>query len=294
MQELQIRASNGTLAHNAEKSPAKVNFDAGWMMEPKYDGWWIAAKIDADKVTLYARSGNVPPGRLPLVEAELLANFPADTWLVGEAVAIRYTADGHVINEWGAAQTALTTHGVSPLHKKVTFMVFDLLAHRGIDARTLGFEGRRKLLEKAFDGKGMTATQLSVCMPASKVTHKKLVAIGFEGSMFKRQDAPYAAGKRGHGAAKWKHEATEDVVVMGFEAGKDVGAVVFGQFKDGELVKRGTCKRKPDLIPTPDLMEWGGKVFELKHNGAMPSGALRHPSMERIRDDKAAKECVWA
>ncbi len=82
---------------------------------------------------------------------------------------------------------------------------------------------------------------------------------------------------------------------MGFEPGRDVGAVVLGQFKDGKLVRRAAAKRKPDLIPTPDLMKWFGTVVETEHNGVFPdSGSLRHPRMLRLREDKPASECVWA
>lgn len=293
MLELRTRASNGTLAHNADRTPAKVTYDGKWAMEPKLDGWRLFAEVREDSVRFYTRSGNQPVGKLPAVEAELLAHFPVGTWLDGEAVAIRFNPDGTVVNEWGSAQSALTKGGVNAAAAKITFMVFDLLAHAGIDARTLPYSTRRSLLVKAFAEKEMGKVQLVASFPASVERHAALVRIGFEGSMFKRLDAPYASGHRGRGQAKSKHEATEDVVVMGFEAGKDVGAVVFGQFKDGKLVERGACKRKPDLIPTPDLMAWAGKVLEVKHNGVMPSGALRHPSMERIRDDKGAEQCLW-
>jgi bifunctional non-homologous end joining protein LigD len=289
--EMLTRALNGTLAHNAEGIDAAPNGE--WAVEAKYDGWRLLAEVREDKVCFYSRSGNDYSGKLPAVEADLLAMLPPGSWVDGEAVAIKLLPDGKVVNEWGTAQSVLTKGGANMASNLITFVVFDLLAHRGIDARPLAFSKRRDLLTRIFEKHTPTHCQLSMTLPTTVKNHDALVRMGFEGSMWKRLDAPYASGKRGHGQAKWKHAATEDVVIMGFESGKDVGAVVFGQFKDGKLVQRGTCKRKPDLIPTPDLMAWAGKVIELKHNGVMPSGALRHPSMERIRDDKGAEQCLW-
>jgi bifunctional non-homologous end joining protein LigD len=292
--EMILQAANGTLAHKGEGTT--VAPAAGeWAIEPKYDGWWLAAHVREDRVDFYARSGNRYNGRLKLIEAELLANFPADTVLAGEAVAIRMTPDGRAESDWGKAQSVLTTtKGVkNPFEGLITFMVFDLLAHGGLDIRSLGYAKRRAALERTINGKGMKRVALTPSFSPDKMTHAQLVQIGFEGSMWKRLDAPFASGFRGRGLLKWKHEATEDVVIMGFEAGRDVGAVVFGQFRDGELVRRGTFKRKPKLIPTPDLMTWAGKVIEIKHNGVMPSGALRHPSAMRIREDKVADQCQW-
>jgi ATP-dependent DNA ligase len=292
--ELTTRAVNGTLAHNGDPG-AGIPTTGEWVIEPKLDGWRLIAHVREDDVCFYARSGKTYNGRLPHVEAELLANFPTDTWLDGEAVALKPTDDGKVLNVWGDAQSVMTTTtGAHPFAKAITYMVFDVIAIGGTDARTLPFKNRRYLLDKAFDGKGMKACQLVLSKPATEALHAAYVAMGFEGSMLKRTDAVYASGKRGHGLLKRKHEATEDVVVMGFEAGKDVGAVVFGQYKDGELVERGTCKRKANLIPTPDPTIWSGQVIEVKHNGVFPSGALRHPSMNRVRDDKGAEQCLWS
>lgn len=289
--ELRIRAQNGTLAHNGEKT-ASIPTSGNWIIEPKFDGWRILAEVHEDGVHFYTRSGLTYDGRLPLVEKELLQHFPAGTWLDGEAVAISYV-DGKVRNEWGIAQSVLTKVGPHAAADKITYMLFDLIAHRGIDARTLPFRKRRELLERAYTDKGMVAVQLSTQLPATQESHAALVKVGFEGSVAKNLDAPYASGRRGHGLLKWKAVESADVVVIGFEAGRDVGTVVFGQLRDGELVERGRCKRKPSVIPTPDLMAWMGKVIEIEHNGVMPSGAYRHPRLTRVRDDKPAEACTW-
>lgn len=37
-----------------------------------------------------------------------------------------------------------------------------------------------------------------------------------------------------------------------------------------------------------------GKVVEVAGFEVFDSGSMRHPSFVRVRDDKDAKECVWA
>lgn len=272
----------GNLAQNAKGEPV-VTYD-GFAMEGKMDGWRILAEVLNGKVNFYARSGNQHNGHLPAVEQTLLANFPAGTWLDGELTH----------KNWGKVQSLLTTSGYESAN--AVYQVFDLIAHRDIDARTLPYTKRRALLNAIFndDWPADGPVGLVESFPATAAKHDELVAAGYEGSVLKRLDGHYASGRRGHGWIKVKADATEDVVVMGFEDGTDVGAVIFGQVKNGELVRRGTAKRKPNLIPTPDLMEWAGRVVEIKHNGQMKSGAFRHPRMLRIRDDKHPKEAVWS
>lgn len=298
-EQLLSLATSGNLAHNGQKCDG-IPTHGEWAIEPKFDGWCLFAHVRDGKVGFYSRTGKPYSGKLPLVEAELLEHFPAGTWLAGEAVAIRATADGSVVNEWSDAQTALTTHGATAAAGRITYMVFDLIAHRGIDARPLPYAKRRKLLEKAFEGKALKRVALTPSFPATPGRHEHLVSVGFEGSMLKQTTASYASGKRGHGILKWKVTVTEDVVVMGFKPGENsfegmVGAVVFGQYKDGVLVERGRCsgmdmRTRQDMTKHPE--KWLGAVIEVRHMGQMKDG-WRHPQMRRRRDDKEALQCDW-
>lgn len=299
--ELTTFAQTGGLAHNGESVTA-VPATGEWVMEPKLDGWRLIAHVRESDVCFYSRSGKTYNGKLPMVEAELLEHFPADTWLDGEAVAITVAADGKVINEWSKAQSVLTTAGAHGAADKITYMVFDLIAHRGIDARPLAFQNRRKLMEKAISGKGMTHVMLVPQFEATAERHTALVAIGFEGSMLKRLDAKYASGRRGHGLAKWKAVQTADAVVIGFQPGKSsfagmVGAIRFGQVaEDGMLRERGKCsgmdmQTRMDMTNNPE--KWMGRVIEVSYNGKVGAG-LRHPQFQRVREDKSAEQCVWS
>jgi ATP-dependent DNA ligase len=301
-------AGEGVLAQNAQ--PTKNPFagvDPGkWAAEPKYDGWRLLAVVGEDRVDFFARSGNSYNGKLPKVEAELLAHFPAGTVLDGEAVAITVLDNGCVLNEWGIAQGVLTKVNPAAAADKITFMVFDLIAHRGIDARPLTYAQRRSLLERIFeDEDAFEAVALTVQVEPTEAQYDVMVQQGFEGMILKRLDAPYASNKRdGAGWIKVKATFTIEGVVMGFQDGKSgfagmVGAVIFGQFENGVLTERGKCSgmdMRTRVSMTQEPEKWLGKVIEVAHNGVSigttDSGRFRHPRFKRVRADKAPEQVV--
>jgi len=105
-------------------------------LEPKYDGIRLLVHVTETGVKMYARSGNSKTGKLPAIDAELRMNFPAGTWLDAEAVA--FNEDG--TQDWGGAQSVLGsgTTRAALLSGKIRLVVFDLLAHGGLDARKIG------------------------------------------------------------------------------------------------------------------------------------------------------------
>ena len=83
--------------------------------------------------------------------------------------------------------------------------------------------------------------------------------------------------------------------MTGYEAGTDVGTILFSQYADGELVQRGRCKALGGLHKNPKELIKRQQVIEVKHNGIMKrSGKLRHPQFLRLRDDKPREECEWS
>ena len=300
MTDLLNIAAAGKLAQNAQ-TVKKVPTGAGHVLEPKLDGWRILAYVSEDTVTYFTRSGNSHPAeQLPHVTTELLANFPAETWLDGEAVALRVEGD-KVINEWSTAQSVMTKLGGHAAADKVSLMVFDLIAHGGIDARGLPFAKRRGLLELAFEkADAMEAVTLVPQTEANDENADAYVAQGFEGAVVKSLKAPYASNGRGKGWSKIKPQSTVDAVVMGYKPGENgftgmIGAIIFGQYDDsGNLVERGRCSGM-DLATrkqiTANQDEFIGTVIEVAHHGAMKN-KLRHPQFRRFRPDRKAEQVV--
>lgn len=308
MHDLRTLAVAGKLAQNAEPTPMGFSADqlpgGEYLMEAKYDGWRCLAVVGEESVELFARSGNQFVNQLPAIQNEILGNFPAGTVLDGEAVALAIQPDGTVINEWGTAQSVITTLGGEAASDKITFMVFDLLAHGELDARPLALADRRVLLERIFDGRDFECIALSDIVEATDAGYKALVEAGMEGAVVKRLDAPYRSGKReGAGWKKMKATFRCEGVVMGFKDGKNgfagmVGALIFGQYDPatGTLVERGSCsgfdgKTRADITANPD--KWLGRVIEFAHNGVdigkSQTGRFRHPQFKRVRDDRTAE-----
>lgn len=265
------------------------------VIEPKLDGWRILAHVHEDGVELYSRAAKKYGGSLPHIEARLAELFPPDTWIDGEVIAPV---------GWGDVQSALgsNTDKAARRSAPLTYCVFDLLAHGGIDARALPLSQRRELLAKVLVVDGTTAGSVRLVeqLPASQVVHDQWVAAGVEGSIVKDPTKPYGSGKRGHGWYKIKRKYSLDAILTRFEEGTgsnagQAGVMVFSQWRDGELVERGKCKILGDAFRAEinaNLEQYLGQVVEIQHMGRMKDG-IRHPQFLRFRPDKAADEVEY-
>lgn len=293
------------LAQNAEapkKGMTPDAFDsARYVGEPKLDGWRLLIHVADDGVHLYTRTGKCYDGSLPMIEAEVGEHLPTGTWLDGEAVALTIE-DGRVTHDWGTVQSVLgsSTDKAASQSEKITYMVFDLIAHGGVDARSLPYTKRRDLLQRIFGKRRMGRLQLVPQVEVSDASLQALLAQGFEGMVIKDTASRYSSGRRGGGWIKVKPQDNLDAVVMDFKPGENgfagmVGAVVFGQHDStGKLVETGRCsgmdmKTRQHMTDNPG--DWLGTVIEIKHMGQMPSGGYRHPQFAKRRPDKPAEEC---
>lgn len=292
------------LAQNAEatKDVASVIAAEGCVMEMKMDGIRLLAHVTDTGVEFWTRSGKSATGKLPHVAGDL-AHLPADTWLDGEIVALQIREDGSVEHRWGTAQSVMGSNPdrAARMAHVLTYVVFDVLAIGGTDARSLPLSKRRGLLEQMFAGSEFKACSLIPQMAACDDAAAAIIAAGFEGCIVKRLSSPYASGQRGAGWYKLKAVHTEDVIVTGLPLdgqGKfdgQVGAVVFSQIVDGVLVEMGRCSGMDDatrLDLSRNREAWMGRVIEVRHMGVMPTGGWRHPVWVRTRDDKLASECI--
>lgn len=268
--------------------------------EVKYDGHRIMMYRSETGVRTFARSGAEKSGLLRRAEEALMA-LPAGTWVDGEACSFKDSSE--LANDWGVAQSVLGSDNVIEAEAKITYVVFDMLSFAGRDMRSLPLLKRREVMEDVF---ATLITSDAVCLStqwaAADVAGKMeaVVAEGGEGLILKDLDSTYQSGKRGRGWWKVKFEETDDFVVMGFTAGKNAraatfGAMVFGKFDAaGNLVEQGQCSGFNDA----ELAEihanrsaFIGRVVEVKHNGVMPTGGIRHPQFLRFRTDKPAADC---
>lgn len=169
----------------------------GWRQEPKYDGWRCLAQRDpAGRVWLWTRHGRrYRAAQLPYLAAELAA-LPAHTTLDGELVAltaheerVRFRRE-HV----GVALHLTRPHVPSAARPGLYYVAFDVLAADGTQLTGRPWSERRAMLD-ALVAEGEHLRLVEHWHPDAE-RHERLVADGWEGSVFKRSDSRYFAGRR--------------------------------------------------------------------------------------------------
>lgn len=273
-----------------------------YLMEPKLDGVRLQVLIAGGEVRLYTRTNHLATGKLPKVEEAITPNVHTldGTVLDGEAVFF----DEQDFPDFGftaaclgsASRRASTRQRLTG--KYLSYVAFDLLYVRRLDLRREPLVHRRQLLDmvvKVFDSNYIRLVETAI---PSVEKHELFVSKYGEGSVVKKLSSPYRAGRSGYWL-KWKKTLEEDVVVMGSEPGNgrfagQLGAIVFGQYKDGSVVERGRCSGMTDATRR-ELTEHlpVGTVMVISHNGILANGGFRHAQFRRFRNDKRAQDCTW-
>lgn len=300
------------------------------VLEPKYDGFRLICHVQDGYVDMWTRAMKSQNGKLPHIEAELLATFPAGTVVDGEIMALRRNADGTVENRFEDVQSIMLSKPALAVakgaHIKLDYVIFDMTYDAGADIRQLSLTTRTSQLQFHLDANpNRTHVDITPRFDVSQETHDILVNMGFEGSVVKLTDTAYQNGKRGKGWYKIKNQPEVDAVIVGFMDGRgkfagQVGAIIFGQPVDScpveirqalvgkkdacvrvngvDYVVRGQCSGMDDserLEVSNDRHGFLGTVITVKHMGLMhgDSPKMRHPQFDRFREDKPANEVIW-
>ncbi|MEP6940729.1 MAG: non-homologous end-joining DNA ligase, partial [Rudaea sp.] len=290
---------------------------AGWIWEPKLDGYRVIAFIDRDDVRLRSRNGLDLTPAFPRLAAELRGQLVAGMILDGEIVAFDATGRPSFNALQNRAQLK-TEHEISAAEKvvPVVYYCFDLPYFAGIDLRGRPYRDRRRYLSQCLLPSPLV--QLVHASAEGIAFHAAALAAGFEGVMGKRLDGRYESGKRTDVWLKVKPTQTADFVVGGFTVGKGsrvaLGALLLGYWQRGKLVYashvgsgfdarslkavgsalaplvRKTCPfaatpqtNGPTTWVEPRL------VAEVRFHSWTEDGALRAPVFLRLRDDIDAK-----
>lgn len=260
------------------KSVAEITKGRDHIMEPKLDGFRMLAQVRDTDVRFVSRNGKDYTGKMPWVEAELLATFPTGTILDGEAMA-SYMKDGKLVNDFEHTQGVLLS-GVKKAIDKQTpglggrplgYIVFDVLQYGSNDVRDQPLSHRRDLFTGALrqqDGK-LKHVAGTVVIEPSQDMYERICALGYEGVVIKALDSRYASGLRGYGWFKIKAQPTIDVVVFGCgkpgegrNTGK-VGSIAYGQPLEGSPVEHLSDYEMGEFLKKHKLqiMEFGGRKF---------------------------------
>jgi bifunctional non-homologous end joining protein LigD len=207
-----------------------------WVVETKFDGYRLLARIDGDGVRLFTRNGHDWTDKLRPVADAVEALGMDRAWLDAEIVVLNDAG----VPDFNRLQNAIDK---AATHDIVMF-AFDLPFFGGRDLRQVALASRRALLRQLLDERASEKIRFSESFDA--VPGAMLSAacqMGLEGVIVKRAEAPYASG-RTETWMKLKCQHRQEFVVVGFTdragASREVGGLLLGYHEDGALRFAGT------------------------------------------------------
>jgi bifunctional non-homologous end joining protein LigD len=278
---------------------------AGWLYEPKWDGYRALVALRGGVATLTSRNGKDLSERFrDVARAVVHAVRTPSAVLDGEVCAL---------DESGTARFESLQSGSG----RLVLMVFDLLVLDGEPVYLRPLEERRRLLEDVLDPASDTV-RLSPAFEDGPALLEAASAQGLEGVVAKRADAPYRPGRRTPEWQKLKLRQEDDFPIVGFTRGTGrrakLGALVLGRREadglhwagnvgsgigDGDVesllaVLRPLSRPTSPLVATPRMprvraadVTWVEPTLaaEVTFAERTREGRLRAPVFLGIRDD---------
>ena len=288
-----------------------------WIVEGKFDGYRLMARIDAGKARLFTRNGHDWTGKLlPLAQA--ITDLGLDSaWLDGEIVVLNDAG----VPDFNRLQNAIDNARTGDIQ----MFVFDVPFLAGMDLREVPLASRRAALRELFDSREAGIVRLSQSFDVSAGQLLDAACrMGMEGVMAKRADAPYTSG-RTESWLKLKCSHRQEFVVVGFTdrsgAASEVGGLLLGYHEGTQLRYAGSVGTGWDSATGRELKEklstlrvsrptvtaedakpgrWSKRaagtqrwvkptmVVEVAFSEWTPDGRIRHPVFRGERTDKPA------
>jgi len=206
-----------------------------WVIETKFDGYRLMARIENGKAKLITRNGHDWTKKMPALAAAIEALGVDSTWLDGEIVVMSEAG----VPDFNALQNAID----SVAGEEIDYFVFDLPFHAGRDLRKVPLRARRALLREIVEAHALDRVRLSQSFEAAPAQMLEAARqMGLEGIILKRGDAPYVSG-RTETWLKLKCHARQELVICGFtdraNARGEVGSLLLGYHDGGELKYAG-------------------------------------------------------
>ena len=196
-----------------------------WLHEIKYDGFRMHARLDRGEVRLSTRNGLDWTHKYPQITTAVAALPAHQAYLDGELCGVR--PDG--ITSFSIIQLASDAGNAAEL----VFFLFDLLHLDGEDLSTQPLIERKERLAGLLTQTGSPLHYSDHQIGLGPAFYEKACALGVEGIVSKRGDAPYVPGNRGLWL-KVKCLNREEFVVIGWTdpEGKRpyLGALLLGYY----------------------------------------------------------------
>jgi ATP-dependent DNA ligase len=218
---------------------------AGWIYEPKWDGFRAIVFRDGDELLLQSRDEKPLDRYFPELRAPLLAQLPERCVLDGEIV----------VAQGGALDFEALQQRIHPAASRVKLLAeqipasvvfWDLLCEGERDLRAEPFRERRRALESLLAGAKapLHLTPATEDRAVANDWFRRFEGAGLDGVLAKPGAGAYEPNKRT--MVKVKHERECDCVVAGFrwhKRGADrVGSLLLGLYDDaGELQHVGVA-----------------------------------------------------
>jgi bifunctional non-homologous end joining protein LigD len=287
-----------------------------WLHEIKYDGYRLLARIEKGKARLITRNGLDWTAKFPAL-ARAIAALPVTTAIVdGELVAL--AVDG--TTNFADLQDRIATGRTDDL----VFFAFDVLYRDGYDLTGAVLEARKAALANVVPHGSAGMIRYSDHQQGHGVEfHREACRYELEGTVAKRADKPYRAG-RGNDWQKIKCLNRDEFIVVGFtdpeRTRQGFGALLLGYYEPkGQLRYAGKVGTGFDtgklleLRPRLDAIEqpkatvslpkgvskkgvhWTKPklVAEVQYSRITADKILRHASFQGLREDKSAEEVMY-
>ncbi len=206
-----------------------------WIVETKFDGYRLMARVDAGKARLITRGGHDWTAKMKALATDIEALGIGPAWIDGEIVVMG--KDG--VPEFNLLQNAMDASSSDA----IDYFVFDLPFHGGRDLRKVPLASRRALLASLIEAAPAGRVRMSQSFDASPAQMLEAAcAMQLEGIIVKRPDAPYVSS-RTETWLKLKCSLRQEFVVCGFtgraNASAEVGALLLGTYEEGVLTYAG-------------------------------------------------------
>ena len=226
---------------------ASLPRDDGWIVETKFEGYRMLARIDNGQVRLFTRGGQDWTNKLKSLASEVEQLRITAAWLDGELVVLK---DG--LPDFNALQNAITKRH----DENIVYFLFDVPYWDGQDLRKVPLSSRRALLQQLI-GEPTERIRISQHFDAPPAqVFQAACDLGLEGLMFKRRDAPYVS-MRTQTWLKAKCRLRQEFVICGFTnrsgASQEVGSLLLGYHVDGKLRYAGNVGTGWDAETARDL-----------------------------------------
>jgi len=291
-----------------------------WVVETKFDGYRLLARVEGKEVKLFTRNGNDWTSKFkPLAEAVASLGLKS-AWLDGEIVVLNESG----VPDFNALQTSIDNSRT----KNIQLFLFDVPFLNGMDLRAVPVVTRRAKLKELLEGHegSVRYSESFAALPQQMLN--AACQLGLEGVLLKRSDSPYVS-RRTETWLKLKCQLRQEFVVIGFTdrtgSKAEVGSLLLGYYEGGELKSAGSVgtgwsaaagkelhsKLSKLVTSTPPVSSsetkpgrWSKRaagserwvrptaVVEVAFSEWTPDGQVRHATFRGVRTDKPAASIV--